>query len=583
MKRKSCWWVPGCVLGGMLSAGLMGFGQPPDKEAAAGGYALTPLSGADGKFETVKVDGRDVHRGLRDDKGDYAPYLYFRVPDEARKARDPVYVEVTYQDVGAGRLSLQYNARDPQDNYRRAEAGYDTLLTNRGGLRTAVFKLANPDFRGAQNLRADLRLVNPDKKNPLQVVRAVLSLEPTPLFGKHDAKPWLEPYRGPTRSDVDAKTLRRKVLCGYQGWFRCPGDGTERGWVHWSRESARLAPDTLTFEMWPDLGEFTEEEKYPAPGFTHPDGSQAHLFSSANPRTIDRHFEWMRQHGLDGVLVQRFVVGLDDPAEAARVLGYARHAANRTGRVFAVEYDMTGMPPEKLYDRLVSDWKWLVDVMKITSDPRYLHHDGRPVLGVWGFFRDRFDAALAHKILDFFQKDQKYRACVVGGCQWHWRTEKDPGWAKVFRRFDVISPWNVGHTMREKGQTYAATGYWAQDLAEARKAGRLYLPVLYPGFSWDNLKQKPPGSTLIPRRGGDFFWQQFHAAANLGLDMAKVAMFDEVDEGTAVFKVANAPPKQAHFVAYDGRPADWYLRLTGEGTRLLRRERPNTKAIPIKP
>src|SRR5262245_53870948 len=24
---------------------------------------------------------------------------------------------------------------------------------------------------------------------------------------------------------VDTTTLRKKVLCGYQGWFRCPGDG----------------------------------------------------------------------------------------------------------------------------------------------------------------------------------------------------------------------------------------------------------------------------------------------------------------------------------------------------------------------
>ncbi len=42
-------------------------------------------------------------------------------------------------------------------------------------------------------------------------------------------------------------------------------------------------------------------------------------------------------------------------------------------------------------------------------------------------------------------------------------------------------------------------------------------------------------------------------------------MFDEVDEGTAIFKVTSEPPTQAHFVGYEGLPSDWYLRLTGEG------------------
>src|SRR6185436_10836574 len=93
--------------------------------------------------------------------------------------------------------------------------------------------------------------------------------------------------------------------------------------------------------------------------------------------------------------------------------------------------------------------------------------------------------------------------------------------------------------------------------------------------------QLPPGTSLIPRLGGEFLWKQFHAAANLGLDMAYVAMFDEVDEGTAIFKVSNTPPTQARFVTYDGLPSDWYLRLAAEGSKILSGERPNSATIPI--
>src|SRR5204862_3506652 len=75
---------------------------------------------------------------------------------------------------------------------------------------------------------------------------------------------------------VDATTMHKKVLCGYQGWFRCPGDGGNQ-WIHWSRSSSTIASNTLTFEMWPEMSEYTHA--YAAPGFTHPDGSQAYLFS----------------------------------------------------------------------------------------------------------------------------------------------------------------------------------------------------------------------------------------------------------------------------------------------------------------
>ena len=381
---------------------------------------------------------------------------------------------------------------------------------------------------------------------------------------------------------VDASTLHHKVLCGYQGWFRCPDDPAQQGWRHWSRDGRKITPQTLTFEMWPDLSEFDDDEKYLAPGFKHTDGSPAHLFSSANSKTVDRHFQWMQQYGIDGVFLQRFLSDLRSPS-VDHVLANVQQSANKTGRTFGLCYDLSGTPKEKVFDLLVADWKRLVDQKQITQDARYLHHNGKPVLFIWGFYSDRFGPELAHKIIDFFKNGPKYGVTLVGGCQWYWRTEKDQEWTKVFRRFDVISPWNVGNSTMLNGQKHAATGYWKEDLVEAKKSNMKYLPVLYPGFGWTNLQGRKAAKDDLPRLGGEFFWRQFSTAADLGVEMAYVAMFDEVDEATAIFKVSNTPPQPGRFVTYEGLPSDLYLRLTGEGTKLIRGERKNQILIPIQP
>lgn len=370
-----------------------------------------------------------------------------------------------------------------------------------------------------------------------------------------------------------ADTLHGKVLCGYQGWFRCPGDGTSDGFLHWSRNARRLTPDTVTVEMWPDMSDYTDSERYPVPGFHFPDGQPATLFSSAHPRTVQRHFRWMRDYGVDGVMVQRFLTELRR-SSFQTVLNNVRVSAAETERVYAICYDLSGAPAERLYDLLVTDWKQLVEEQKVTADKNYLHHAGKPVLMIWGFFSDRFEPAVAHRILDFFQHDPRYGVTLIGGCQWYWRREKDVEWARAFRRFDVISPWNVGNYATVNGRKVAATGYWQDDLEEARRAGRHYLPVLYPGFGWTNLKRNVAGEDrsrdTIPRRRGEFLREQFDATLRLGIDMAYVAMFDEVDEGTAVFKVSDRPPREAPFQTLEGLPADYYLKLVGEETTRMR-------------
>ncbi len=382
-----------------------------------------------------------------------------------------------------------------------------------------------------------------------------------------------------TPNRVDASTLHGKTLCGYQGWFRCPGDETRSGWLHWSR-SVQISPDSITFEMWPDLSEFSVEEKFAVPGFTHADGSQAYLYSSTHPKTIRRHFHWMRQYGIDGVFVQRFLVNLRRPSFDS-VLEHVRTSAKDTGRVYGICYDLSGYPAHRIFERLTDDWKQLVDQRKLTADDRYIHHDGRPVVFLWGLYPDRFDAEVAHRLIDFFQVDGPYAATVIGGCPWTWRREGDKRWAEAFGKLDILSPWNHGNVVERRGKKIANTQVWNDDLEVTQKAGQAYLPVVYPGFAWTNLKGPLSEHATIERRGGEFFWEQCVAAAKLQTGMVYVAMFDEVDEATAIFKVTNHPPPQAHFQTYEGLPSDWYLRLTGEATKMIRGEIPITDQIPI--
>ncbi|MEQ1840372.1 MAG: xylosidase, partial [Verrucomicrobiales bacterium] len=113
-----------------------------------------------------------------------------------------------------------------------------------------------------------------------------------------------------------------------------------------------------------------------------------------------------------------------------------------------------------------------------------------------------------------------------------------------------------------------------------------YLPVIFPGFSWANL-QKMRGEEAplnqIPRNGGTFFWGQAHERIRLGSMMLYVAMFDEMDEATAIFKQATRVPEETlGFVNETELPSDHYLWLTGEIGRALRRERSLTETLPAR-
>lgn len=390
-------------------------------------------------------------------------------------------------------------------------------------------------------------------------------------------------YKGPVFTGVDTKTLYGKVMCGYQGWFSAPGDGSpEHGWRHWTKDGGPLADGNAKVDLWPDVSELDPSQRF-LTGFKMADGSPALVFSSYERPTVLKHFAWMQEYGIDGVFVQRFANGLKNPISLNHcntVLASCREGANLHGRAYAVMYDLSGLPAGHI-DDVINDWRALRNEMVITEDPAYLNHHRKPVVAIWGIgFNDHRDYTLAEcrRLIEFLKSDPEAGGCTVMlGVPANWRELRgdavsDPELLKVIALADIVSPWTVGRYTDPAGAARYAENELKPDQAWCRARNIDYLPVVFPGFSWHNMKGGP--SDQIPRLHGQFLWSQFCGAKSAEVSMLYVAMFDEVDEGTAIFKCVNDVPvgEKSRFVTFEGLPSDFYLRMVGEGTKLIHGE-----------
>ena len=389
---------------------------------------------------------------------------------------------------------------------------------------------------------------------------------------------------------TDRNTLHEKVMCGYQGWFTCEGDGAETGWKHWAAIRKKpFAPGNVTVDLWPDVSEYSSSELYDT-GFKHADGSTAKVFSSWNRDTVRVHFRWMQEYGIDGAFVQRFANELrDSRMQRLRntVLQHAGVAAEEMGRSFVVMYDLSGLPAGGV-QIVHDDWRALRNEMKITENPAYQYHRGKPVVAVWGvgfsgkIKSRKYSLKECQELVSFLKEDG---CTVMLGVPTGWRQGKrdatsDPLLHETLQMADIVSPWTVGRYRKLEEVDRHAKEYWRLDKRWCNQHKLDYMPVIFPGFSWHNLKGEELNS--IPRQKGKFFWSQVVGAMRARSDMLYIAMFDEVDEGTAIFKCTNNPPTAngARFSDLEGLPSDFYLRLAGQAGKVLRREERLKENVP---
>ncbi|MFC5530559.1 glycoside hydrolase family 71/99-like protein [Cohnella yongneupensis] len=383
-----------------------------------------------------------------------------------------------------------------------------------------------------------------------------------------------------------------EIYAGYQGWFNAPGDGSNNGWVHWSKKGSMLSAGAdVNFELYPDTREY-KDLYYTSLGNLG-NGEEAQLFSSRDQSTVDLHFQWMQQYNITGVGLQRFGAEESDAPNnwkknrddvAVKVMS----AAEKFERKFYVMYDITGMKKDNWVQAIEHDWTTnVVGAMHLTESSAYAKQDGKLVINVWGIgLSDRpGTAAESAALIKWFHDQNVY---VIGGVPTYWRTgtkDSKPDFMDVYKSLDMISPWFVGRFGQLLGADRMKLFNYAPDFKFTQENGIDYQPVLFPGSAWSNMTGGPKNEN--PRLHGDFMWRQAYNMKSVGINTGYIAMFDEFDEGTAIAKIAEDSsmiPSDQYFLTLDADEvpvsSDFYLRLTGDINRLFHDEIPLTEEHP---
>ena len=496
--------------------------------------------------------------------------------------------------------------------------------------------------------------------------------KPDPKPGESEyADPGVEPHKDGQPYD----TYRGLVMAGYQGWFGTPGDGSpmtavpNQGWYHY-RESEQFRPGVLrnSIDFWPDMSEYTKKyvvgdgdaTGYSSP-FILPDGSHATVFSSYDESTVLTHFKWMKQYGLDGVFMQRFVGEIQDAKHKDHfdtVLKHAMKGSNEYGRAIAVMYDMGGTTNERMASSMVADAQKLMDEYHLkdrSTQKFYLYENGKPLLALWGFGFNDSNLPKPSFIEPYIEQLQAQGWAIMLGCPGYWRAGGNDALSgtehrkmiEIIKKCDAFIPWYVGRYGNDNFESSDWQSRIKDDIAEAKKYSTdghvvVYAPHVFPGGSDRNMHPNngyPDGDATNTgfRFGGKFYWKQFYRDIKAGAQAIYVGMFDEIDEGTAIFKQmhvsevpSNVPYKKANVptgygyasdddywvTSYtngnyrmnsseqtgdgirwsrktsdldirfqgidDNLPTDWYLFLTGEAAKMLRGEVKMTPDMPTK-
>ncbi len=513
---------------------------------------------------------------------------YFRVnQDVVTPQMNNLIFKITYLDRGNGGMNMEYNGTGGGNpNY----CGAGIQRQNTGEWMTVTISVNNAYLHKAQNQSSDFRI------NGGNYIARIEIYEGT-----------MDPNNEPKTQHAQGTEFIGTSVAGYQCWFKVGGKNDF--WHHWGNDY--IAPDGTrwprqynhTFEIYPDVRD------YPATALTQTgfsnlgNGQNSVLYRSEDEDVIKAHFKTMKETGIGGVAVQRFLgnemrsVVQTNQSHLKKI----QRAAENNGRLFYICYDITSNGLENTwFDLIKFDWVYNIEQNnELTKSSAYATVNGKPVVEIWGIgFDDRPGNVEQTKgLIQFLQN----RGCyVIGGVPTYWREgrndSKGPGntsgkpgstenFYDTFLSCDMVSPWYVGRFGNHNDYQYFI-GLMNDDVKLCNEKKVAYMPVLFSGFGWATWN--PGQINQAPRLAGKFLWEQAREVKKAGCTNMYFAMFDEYDEGTAINKAAedwSMIPTDSYFLTMsaDGIwcSSDFYVRLAGAATRLLNNTQQLTDEVPI--
>jgi hypothetical protein len=489
-------------------------------------------------------------------------------------------VKITFFDEGTGNFEFQYNSLASNGgnyNYK----GQNIAKTGSNTWVTTTIALTDASFREAQNQSGDFRISSNNYIREITITKGTMNPVSEPKV----------PVTGSAYSEFIGKSVT-----GYQAWFQT-GDANG-GWFHWNGGAAP-SPGKLSFEVYPDISEYNDADLAQTGFADFGNGQPAKLFNSVNTNVINTHFKWMKDYGIDGAAVQRFINGIgsainDSPASH---LVKIKNAAEANNRIFYICYDISSTGLDATWDDIIMfDWVYNIEQsFELTKSPAYAKVGNRPVVELWGTgFTGNHpgDKAETIALIEFLQD----RGCyVIGGVPTWWRTQtgdSKPDFIDAYNKYDMISPWFIGRFSDNGNADNFYNNPMVGDKAYCDARNIAYMPTLFPGFAWSQWNGSAEGTSgnvnEAPRNAGEFMWRQAANIKKLGVKQMYFSMFDEYDEGTAIMKAAtdwSVIPTNQFFqtTSIDGYwlSSDFQLRVAGAAIEMLKGTRPQTTNVPV--